>query len=107
MRVSDDRPTADRCDRAAASSRDRYQKNLREMLKPRYQSSLFAPPRAIWASVVPKPFEKFSWKHVAAGPLLDAEADVVDAGIVAADPRRAFDHQVDGRPDAQRARRGR
>ena len=39
-----------------------YRKNLREMLKPRYQSSLFCPPRAMSASVVPKPFEKFNWK---------------------------------------------
>ena len=36
------------------------QKNLREMAKPRCQSS--TPPRATWARVVPIPFEKFSWK---------------------------------------------
>jgi hypothetical protein len=38
------------------------QKNLREMLNPRYQSLLLAPPRAIWAIVDPNEFEKFSWK---------------------------------------------
>ena len=32
------------------------------MLKPKYQLSPDLPPRAISPSVVPKPFEKFSWK---------------------------------------------
>ena len=38
------------------------QKNLREMLKPMNQEVLSTEPRAICPSVVPIPFEKFTWK---------------------------------------------
>ena len=37
-----------------------FQKNLREMLNPRYQSSERRPPRAIWPIVDPNEFEKFT-----------------------------------------------
>ncbi len=39
-----------------------HQKNFLVRLNPRYQLSLAVPPRATCASVVAKPFEKFSWK---------------------------------------------
>ena len=39
------------------------QKNLREMLKPMNQEVLSTEPRAICPSVVPIPFEKFTWKR--------------------------------------------
>ena len=70
------------------------------MLKPRYQLSLVTPPRATCANVVPKLFEKFNWKRVPAGPLLDGEAHVRDVGRVA-EPRRRFGDQVHGRPHTQ------
>ena len=38
-----------------------HQKNFLVRLKPKYQLSLPVPPRATCASVVAKPFEKFSW----------------------------------------------
>ena len=41
--------------------READQKNFLDRLKPRYQSSLLNPPRAICASVVAKLFEKFNW----------------------------------------------
>ena len=74
------------------------QKNLREMLKPMNQVSSPTPPRAICASVVPKPFEKFSWKLWPPGALLDAEAGVDRVGIVA-DARRRFGDDVESRPN--------
>ena len=70
------------------------------MLKPRYQLSSSTPPRATCASVVPKPFEKFSWKLWPPARFSIAKLTCVASGVVA-EPRRRFGDEVDGRPDAQ------
>ena len=62
------------------------------------------PPRATWASVVPKPFEKFSWKMWPPARFSMPKL-TRDARIVAGDPRRASTNRKRVRSARMRAPR--
>ncbi len=85
----------------------RSQKNFREMLNPEVPIVVVEAPARHLPECRRQAVREVQLKQVAAGALLDAEAGVRHARVVAGDPGRALDENVDGAGVAEGARQGR